>query len=224
MATKRILGIFLLFLVALSGCIEQERSQPRIVGTVRGLYQGESRTNNDYSKYRTTSRFTGKSTSQSFPSAWHAPSAIERRWKAIVIHHSATDKGSAAIFDKHHKQNNGWDGVGYDFVIGNGTGTGNGQVEVTNRWRQQKTGAHCKTDYSNWANRQAVGICLVGNFNKTGPTWQQMNSLSKLVSFLQTSYNIDRNHIYGHNTTPKHSTKTDCPGKRFSMANLKSKL
>src|SRR4030043_214554 len=64
------------------------------------------------------------------PREWYPPSYLEKRWLAIVIHHSATENGNATIFDRIHKDNN-WDGVGYDFVIGNGTDSGNGQVEVT---------------------------------------------------------------------------------------------
>ena len=155
------------------------------------------------------------------PREWYPPSYLEKRWLAIVIHHSATENGNATIFDRIHKDNN-WDGVGYDFVIGNGTDSGNGQVEVTFRWRQQKTGAHCKTP-NNWANENAVGICLVGDFNQTAPTEQQMQSLVKLVRFMQQRYSIPTSKIYGHNTTPG-ARPTDCPGSRFPMARLKSML
>ncbi len=113
-------------------------------------------------------------------------------------------------------------GVGYDFVIGNGTNSGDGQVEVTFRWRKQLTGAHCKTP-NNWANEKAVGICLVGNFNQTVPTRRQMQSLVKLVRFLQNRYRIPKSRVYGHKTTPG-ARVTDCPGKRFPMGRLKSML
>ena len=140
-----------------------------------------------------------------------------------MIHHSATKNGSAAIFDKWHKEGNYWEGVGYDFVIGNGTDSGDGQVEVTFRWRNQIAGAHCGGTRGNWANKYAVGICLVGNFNHTTPTMQQMRSLVKLVRFLQNRYGIPKSRIYGHNTTPG-ARATDCPGKYFSVAKLKSML
>jgi N-acetyl-anhydromuramyl-L-alanine amidase AmpD len=50
-----------------------------------------------------------------------------------------------------------------------------------------------------------------------------MQSLVKLVSFLQNRYGISKSRIYGHNTTPG-ARVTDCPGKRFSMVRLKSML
>lgn len=163
-----------------------------------------------------------KRTDKSIPQDWLPPSNLEKRWTAIVIHHSGTDSGNAAIFDNWHREGNSWEGVGYDFVIGNGTDSDDGQVEVTFRWSQQRTGAHCKTP-NNWANENAVGICLVGNFNHTVPTTQQIESLLKLISFLQERHKISNSRIYGHNTTPG-ARKTDCPGKRFPMAQLKSML
>jgi len=128
------------------------------------------------------------------------------------------------VYHKYHKNGKGWEGVGYDFVIGNGNGSGNGQVQPTFRWRLQKTGAHCRTDYTNWANKDSIGICLVGNFNNTFPSSTQISSLVKLVRFLSNRYNIPKSRIYGHNTTPRHSTKTDCPGKKFSVKKFKSML
>lgn len=154
---------------------------------------------------------------------WIPPSRVEKKWKAIVVHHSATEEGNAAIFDKWHKEQNHWEGVGYDFVIGNGTGSRDGQVEVTFRWRKQMAGAHCGGTPNNWANEDAVGICLVGNFNQTVPTKQQMQSLVKLISFLQKRYGIPKSRIYGHKTTPG-ARVTDCPGRYFPMNRMKSML
>ena len=156
------------------------------------------------------------------PKNWWPSPYLEKGWSSIVIHHSATDNGNAAIFDKMHREDRHWEGIGYDFVIGNGTNSGNGRVEVTYRWREQKTGAHCKTP-GNWANRDAVGICLVGDFNNTRPTAEQMRSLVKLVRFLQKRYGIAQSRIYGHGSTPG-AHATDCPGKNFPMAKLKSVL
>ncbi len=169
-----------------------------------------------------TKRVVIKKTS-STPAEWTPPSYLEKRWTAIVIHHSATNYGNAAIFDKWHKENHNWNGVGYDFVIGNGTDSTNGEVEVTFRWREQQTGAHCGGTQNNWANEEAVGICLVGNFNETEPSERQMQSLVKLVRFLQKRYGINKNRIFGHKDTPG-AHPTECPGSMFPMTRLKSIL
>lgn len=157
------------------------------------------------------------------PAGWLPPSQIEKQWTAIVLHHSATETGSAAIFDRMHREENHWDGVGYDFVIGNGTDSGDGEVEVTFRWQQQVPGAHCGGTPNNWANEKAVGICLVGNFNNTAPTTKQMQSLGKLVRFLRKRYGIQTASIYGHCTTPG-ARVTECPGKNFPLQGLEQML
>src|SRR5439155_15411047 len=66
------------------------------------------------------------------PREW-VPNVTSRPWRWIVIHHSATPTGSAAKFDRDHRAK-GWDELGYHFVIGNGTETRNGQIEVGPRW------------------------------------------------------------------------------------------
>lgn len=164
-----------------------------------------------------------KSTYRNVPNPWLPPAHLEKDWTAIVIHHSATENGNAAIFDRMHREENHWDGVGYDFVIGNGTDSGDGQVEVTFRWKQQRTGAHCGGTPNNWANVDGVGICLVGNFEHATPTPRQMQSLSKLVRFLQKRYSIPGSRIFGHCSTPG-ARVTACPGARFPMAHLKRML
>jgi hypothetical protein len=221
MKNKRSNRVWILFLVLVScsfivsGCVNDE-PMPEIT--------------TDYSKDSpvltrpsTTTTPTPTYSNTYVPPAWMPPSNLEKNWTAIVIHHSATSKGNATIFDKWHREKNHWKGVGYNFVIGNGTDSADGQVEVTFRWTQQETGAHTGGTPGNWANRDAIGICLVGNFNQTYPTRRQMQSLAQLVNFLQKRYHIPTSRIYGHGTTPG-ARITDCPGKYFSMAGFKSML
>ena len=164
-----------------------------------------------------------KSTYENAPNAWLPPAHLEKSWTAIIIHHSATENGNAAIFDRMHREENHWDGVGYDFVIGNGTNSGDGQVEVTFRWKQQIAGAHCGGTPDNWANVDGIGICLVGNFEYASPTPRQLHSLSKLIRFLQKRYGIPGNRIFGHCDTPG-ARVTACPGASFPMAYFKRML
>ena len=154
------------------------------------------------------------------PRDWIPPRSIERHWQSIVIHHSATPNGNMAIFDKWHRERNHWEGVGYDFVIGNGTDSPDGLVEVTFRWQEQMTGAHCKTP-GNWANENAVGICLVGNFDETVPSDAQMQSLYELVGYLSSRYRIPSHRIYGHNSTPG-ARVTECPGNNLRVERVRT--
>ncbi len=159
-----------------------------------------------------------------YPLGWVPPKGKERRWKAIIIHHSAQSTGNMAMIDKYHREVKGWDGVGYDFVIGNGKGSTDGKIEVTHRWRKQIAGAHCGGTPNNWANKSGIGICLVGDFTKTRPTYRQGVALKKLVRFLQKRYRIPTSKIYSHSTTPGYTRVTKCPGKHFPMTAFKRSL
>mgnify|MGYP006277840595 CR=1 FL=1 len=133
---------------------------------------------------------------------------LRRKWNYVVIHHSSTHNGNEASFDRHHRENNGWLGVGYDFVIGNGHGSSDGKVEVTFRWEKQMHGAHAGV---NLYNQHGIGICLVGNFEKSSPTRKQIASLASLVNYLQERCDIPTSRILLH----RHVRNTKCPGENF---------
>jgi hypothetical protein len=150
--------------------------------------------------------------------AWARHKQPARKWKWIIIHHSDTRNGNAETFDRHHRQHNHWDELGYHFVIGNGHGSSDGQVEVGSRWLKQKHGAHCKTD-DNRFNDWGIGVCLVGEFDRTRPSRAQMASLKRLVRWLMATYHIPAASIRGHgeavNGEPNRGT--NCPGRYFDM-------
>ena len=160
----------------------------------------------------------GKAPPRSCPPAWMPRwRPVSPRWTSIVIHHSGTDRGGAKAFDRYHRDRNGWDELGYHFVIGNGSSTPDGYVEVGPRWHKQKHGAHCKTP-GNYYNEHGIGICLVGNFNVTGPTRKQLASLDNLLRFLMERCGI----CPGQVTTHREITgRTDCPGRRFPIARIR---
>jgi len=143
------------------------------------------------------------------PDGW-IPPGPERSWRYIVLHHSATDAGAAGPFDRMHRAN-GWDELGYHFVIGNGTHSANGQVEVGSRWPKQKHGAHCKVTGHPEYNDVGIGVCLVGNFDHYRPTGQQVGSCVRVVQFFKDRYGIPPSRIYGH----EQLKPTHCPGAMF---------
>ncbi len=147
--------------------------------------------------------------SLSVPSEWKV-SGRQRVWRHIVIHHSATEVGSADIFDEAHRDR-GWDELGYHFVIDNGNGGPNGKVEVGSRWKKQKWGAHCGGTPNNEYNNHGIGICLVGNFQNHMPTQSQLSALKRLVTYLVVEYDIPMSEIIGHRDAPNASTA--CPGR-----------
>ncbi len=145
----------------------------------------------------------------------------ENEWKYIVLHHSATDEGNAYKFDRHHRKEKKWKyGLAYHFVIGNGKGSREGEIEVGNRWKRQIHGAHtANMDI----NRVSIGICLVGNFEKDNePTYKQLESLASLVSYLSNRYNILESNIVRHNQIVQKTTA--CPGKNFPYEKLMERI
>ena len=141
-----------------------------------------------------------------------------RPWKYIVIHHSASDSGNAASIGKYHKNEKGWvNGLGYHFLIGNGNGSRDGQIEVGNRWDDQIDGAHAgKSEY----NKHGVGICLIGNFENGYPTSSQISSLTYLINYLQKRCNIRSDNVIMHRTF----RKTVCPGRHFPYNKVMASL
>lgn len=133
------------------------------------------------------------------------------KWRYIIIHHSGTDKGSALAFDRYHNLRGFTRGLGYHFVIDNGTkGKFDGQIEVSPRWLNKQDGAHCQ---ASGMNSKGIGICLVGNFNHSRPTQKQMESLVYLINRLRRYYNIPKSNILGHGQVS--GARTDCPGHNF---------
>lgn len=133
-----------------------------------------------------------------------------RSWRYVVIHHSASEGGNAQTFDKIHREKNGWDELGYHFVIDNGDGGPDGRVEIGPRWRKQKHGAHCGKTPNNEYNEYGIGICLVGNFMTHMPSPAQMRSLQELVGDLMAKYNIPPSRVISHRDAP--NAKTACCG------------
>ena len=134
-----------------------------------------------------------------------------KKWKYIIVHHSATQEGDSLAFNQYHLKRGFVGGVGYDFVIDNGTlSKVDGQIEATPRWLKQQEGRHCKASHMN---QKAIGVCLVGNFNQGKMTEHQMEALVYLVEILCRYYKIPEKHILGHCQVP--GADTDCPGKLF---------
>jgi len=156
-----------------------------------------------------------------FTKTWYPQGRrISSRWTRIVIHHSATTTGGARVFDKYHRKVNGWDELGYHFVIGNGRGTVDGMIEVGSRWHKQKHGAHCKTP-DNYFNNHGIGICLVGDFTERPPSAAQMAALEQLVRFLSRECHIPPGMVTSHGAV---TGKTACPGNLFPLRRFQRSL
>jgi N-acetylmuramoyl-L-alanine amidase-like protein len=139
-----------------------------------------------------------------------------RRWQFIVVHNSGTRQGNARVFDYYHRHvRRMQNGLAYHFVIGNGTSTGNGQIEVGDRWRRQINGGHVHSDY---LNNISLGICLVGDFNRDQPTRAQLDACEELIRYLRDRCGkTERGTIpvKPHRDINPPRWPTDCPGDAF---------
>ncbi len=132
-------------------------------------------------------------------------------WRYITFHHSATSEGNAEKFDRNHRRR-GMGGLAYHFVIGNGTDTQDGEIEVGWRWRGQKKAIR---PYD-------IQICLVGNFNNQVISESQFESLARLIKILCLQYNIPLSNIRRHKDIG--GCITECPGKNFPYYKLLAEL
>lgn len=145
------------------------------------------------------------------------------RWKYIIVHNSGTRQGNAKIFDSYHRKvRKMQNGLAYHFVIGNGSSSGNGEVEIGPRWTKQINGGHVASDY---LNNIAIGICLVGDFNRDQLTKAQVGALDELITYLRGRVGKIKGKpaiVVPHKKiNPK---PTDCPGDRFPYSWLSQKF
>ncbi len=141
------------------------------------------------------------------------PTVQKGRWKYIVVHHSATSSGNAAIFDLAHHQRGMENGLAYHFVIGNGKDSKDGEIEVGNRWLKQLQGGHLRSDT---LNQIALGICLVGNFEEVRPTRRQQAATIELISYLREKMGKPYPLFKAHREI--NPMPTSCPGRYFPLS------
>ena len=135
------------------------------------------------------------------------------RWKYIVFHHSGTPSGNAKIFDYFHRNVRGMEnGLAYHFVIGNGHGSGDGEIEVGGRWLKQLQGGHLHSDELNMI---ALGVCFVGDFNTTRPSKKQIAAAIELTSYLRDICGPPTLIFKAHREI--NPRPTECPGKLFPV-------
>jgi hypothetical protein len=138
------------------------------------------------------------------------------RWKFVIVHNSGTRQGNARAFDYYHRKIRRMrNGLAYHFVIGNGTSSRNGQIEIGDRWRRQINGGHVHSDYMN---NIGLGICLVGDFNRDQPTRGQLEACEELIRYLQERCGKSDGRsliVRPHREVNPPRWSTDCPGDAF---------
>jgi len=138
-------------------------------------------------------------------------------WRYIVIHHTATEGGCLRTIERYHANVRKWPRVGYHFVIGNGSQSGDGCVEPTRTWKRQLEGIHAG---SREYNQYGIAVSLVGNFENDRPTPRQMDALVALCAGLVRTQRI----AIGNVTYHKRIRPTKCPGRFFPYETFERRL
>lgn len=136
---------------------------------------------------------------------WGARRAREERrttWgsrKGFAVHHSgANPNQSVQAIQNYHMDSNKWVDVGYNFLV-----RPNGDIYEGRGWL--KVGAH-----AHGHNTAYVGVCLIGNYDRTSPSAAAKASLAYL-------YN-EANRLKGSKltvATHRQLGSTECPGDRL---------
>ena len=113
------------------------------------------------------------------------------RWNYVYVHHSLSLSGSAQAMGDSAA------GLGDHFVIGNGDGCADGEIQVGGRWVQQADPG--RTPGAESIRPDCISICLVGDFNQSRPTPTQRRRLVQLVNALQARLHIPAGSIYFDN-------------------------
>ncbi len=109
------------------------------------------------------------------------------RWKYVYIRHTGTTAGNALTLGQ------GSHGIGDHFVIGNGNGAIDGEIQIGQRWNQQLAALPPVTGAT--IDPSCVSISLVGDFDRTVPTPTQLHRLSQLVRTLQNRLGIPADQV-----------------------------
>ncbi len=123
--------------------------------------------------------------------------ALARTLHTIVVHHSATaPTDTPRALQALHQSTAGYADIAYHLLIGDDGVLYEGrQIGVR--------GAHVARH-----NTGAIGICVIGNFERYAPTRFQTEALAALVVALRERFGIT--HLAGHRDFP--DNKTVCPG------------
>ena len=117
---------------------------------------------------------------------------VRNRWNCIEIYYSNTKAGNIGQLASLSGLANPED-VNCHFIICNGLGGGNGQIQPTEKWQRQWSIIPGRTWYGS---SQTIRICVIANGNTCRPTDYQIRRSEALVECLCRKFNIDSNSIH----------------------------
>jgi hypothetical protein len=122
------------------------------------------------------------------------PQVKPGRWSAVVIRFSGEQAGSLTTINQTQASQGKVD-AGFHFVINNGHGKPDGEIEMGFRWQRQLVGDFAQGEKAEWFNTHAIGVCVVGNPDDKPLTNNQVRELTWLVRQLQERLNIPAQNV-----------------------------
>lgn len=134
---------------------------------------------------------------------------MKNKVEYIIVHHTQRNNDFPAFIRFRHIHLRGWKDIGYHYLIGNRRPfTKDGRIYVGRS--EDSVGAHA-LGY----NDKSLGICLIGNLDKTAPSLRQIESLVKLLKEKGRQYQIPLKNILGHRELS--GVTKSCPGYNLDM-------
>jgi len=151
------------------------------------------------------------------------PPRLETKVEHLVVHHSAGNNGDTNYINTVrniyllHTQSNGWDDIGYNFLVAPNGVIFNGRDPQNVAADDNILGAHfCGK------NQNTMGVCVMGDFMRVRPANNAIHSLEYLLAWKLKKERMD---AFGQTVHPKETgsllnnvcghrdgCNTDCPG------------
>lgn len=122
------------------------------------------------------------------------------RWNRIKIYYSDTKAGNIEQLASLSGLTNPGD-INCHFVICNGLGAADGQIQPTEKWQRQWSimpeGPRLVVTHRTWyGSGQTISICIIADGKTTLPTNFQIKRVEALVEGLHRKFNIQPESIY----------------------------
>jgi N-acetylmuramoyl-L-alanine amidase len=145
-----------------------------------------------------------------------------RKWSALIIHHTAGNQSQTLNAIRNDQMRRGYGDIAYHFLI---------QIDKDGRGHLKRgrsdelNGCHGNNHF----NRNALGFCIIGNYDKYPPSEELYQDILAGVKHVLNTYRIEPKKVYGHKEIKglrpgEKVTATACPGSMFPLERLKKDI
>ncbi len=114
------------------------------------------------------------------------------RWESVEIYFSGTKAGNVAQLASLSGLTNS-DDINCHFVICNGLGGSDGQIQTTEKWQKQWS---VIPDHTWYGSSRTIRVCLVADGRSVRPTNAQIKRTEALIESLAMKFNVPATKIF----------------------------